>query len=43
MLQNIEQGRKVLIEQADVVLFSGIVIDEGPSTFDEAWNHDDPK
>jgi hypothetical protein len=24
-------------------LFSGIVIDEEPSTFDEAWNHDDPK
>jgi hypothetical protein len=43
MLQNIEQGREILLEQANVALFSGIVIDEEPSTFDEAWNHDDPK
>jgi hypothetical protein len=28
MLQNIEQGRKILLDQANVVLFSGIVIDE---------------
>jgi hypothetical protein len=42
MLQNIEQGRKILLEQANVALFSGIVIDEEPSSFDEAWNHDDP-
>jgi hypothetical protein len=43
MLQNIEQGRDILLEQANVALFSGIVIDEEPSSFDEAWNHDDPK
>jgi hypothetical protein len=24
-------------------LFSGIVIDEEPSSFDEAWNNDDPR
>jgi hypothetical protein len=24
-------------------LLIGILIDEKPSTFDEAWNHDDPK
>jgi hypothetical protein len=43
MLQNIEQESKILIEQENVALFSGIVIDEVPSSFDEAWNHDDPK
>jgi hypothetical protein len=43
MLQNIEQGREILLEQANIAFFSGIVIDEEPSSFDEAWNHDDPK
>jgi hypothetical protein len=43
MLHNIEQGREILIEQENVALFRGIVIDEDPSSFDEAWNHDDPK
>jgi adenylosuccinate synthase len=43
MLQNIEQGRKILFEQAYIALFSGIMIDEEPSTFDEAWNHEDSK
>jgi hypothetical protein len=38
-LQNIEQGREILVEQENIALFSGIVIDEEPSTFDEAWNH----
>jgi hypothetical protein len=42
MLQNIEQGRRILLEETNVVLFSGIVIDEEPTTFDEAWNHEDP-
>jgi hypothetical protein len=41
MLQNIEQGREILLEQANVELFSGIVIDEEPLSFDEEWNHDD--
>jgi hypothetical protein len=27
VLQNIEQGRKILLEQANFELFSGIVID----------------
>jgi adenylosuccinate synthase len=33
VLQNIEQGREILLEQANFALFS----------FDEAWNHYDPK
>jgi hypothetical protein len=43
MLQNIEQGREILLEQANVGLFIGIVIDEEPLSFDEPCNHDDPK
>jgi hypothetical protein len=43
MLKNIEQGRETLLEQANVALFSRILIDEESSSFDEAWNHDDPK
>jgi hypothetical protein len=43
MMQNTEQGREILLEQANVVLFSRIVIDEEPSIFDEAWDHNDPK
>jgi hypothetical protein len=42
MLQNIEQGREILLEQANVAFFCGIIIDEEPSSFDEVWNHDDP-
>jgi hypothetical protein len=43
MLQNIEQGREILLEQVNVALFIVIVIDEELSSFDEAWNHVDPK
>jgi hypothetical protein len=43
VLQNIKQRREILLEQANVALFSGIAIDEESSTFDEVWNHDDPK
>jgi hypothetical protein len=43
MLQNIEQEREILLDQVNVALFRGIVIDEEPSTFDEVWNHEDPK
>jgi hypothetical protein len=39
VLQNIEQGREIFLEQANVALFSGIVINEEPSNFDEAGNH----
>jgi hypothetical protein len=43
MPQNIEQGREILLEQANIALFRGILIDEEPSGFDEAWIHDDSK
>jgi hypothetical protein len=43
MLQNIEQGREIILKKTNIAFSSGIVIDEESSTFDEAWNHDDPK
>jgi hypothetical protein len=43
MLQNIEQGREILRYQTNIALFSGIVIDKEPSTFDETRNYDGPK
>jgi hypothetical protein len=39
MLQNIEHEREILLEQANIALYSGIVIDEEPSTLDELWHH----
>jgi hypothetical protein len=42
-LQSIDQGREILLEQATVALFRGIMINEESSTFDEAWDHEDPK
>jgi hypothetical protein len=36
ILQNIEQRREILLEQANVAMFREIVTDEEPSTFDEA-------
>jgi hypothetical protein len=38
-----KEGKSLLSTQANVVLFSGIVIDEEASIFDEAWNHKDVK
>jgi hypothetical protein len=39
----IQSRNKILLEQANVALFSGIVIDEEPSRFNKTWNHDDSK
>jgi hypothetical protein len=43
VLQDVEQVREILLEQANFALFSEIVIDVEPSSFDEGRNHDDPK
>jgi hypothetical protein len=40
MLQNVEQEKEILFEKTNVALFSVILIDEEPSNFDEAWNHE---
>jgi hypothetical protein len=33
----------MLLDQANVALFTGSAINEEPSTFNQAWNHEDPK
>jgi hypothetical protein len=43
MLQNIEQGSVIILEQANDGWFSGISVGEEPSTFYEVWNHEDTK
>jgi hypothetical protein len=40
MLQNIEQGREILLEQANVVLLLRNCIVKEPSIFEEARNHE---
>jgi hypothetical protein len=43
MLQNIEQGREIILEKTNFTLFNGIVSDKELSTFDQAWSHEDLK
>jgi hypothetical protein len=43
LVEQIEQGREVLLDQVKLAFFSGMVINEEPSTFEQAWNHQDPK
>jgi hypothetical protein len=42
VVEQFEQGRELLLDQANVALFTGSVINEEPSTFHQAWNHEDP-
>jgi Reverse transcriptase (RNA-dependent DNA polymerase) len=42
ILKDIEQGRDIILDQGNIALFSGNIQDE-PTTFDQAWNHADPK
>jgi hypothetical protein len=43
LVEQIKQGRKILLDQVNLALFSGMVINEEPTTFKQAWNHQDPK
>jgi hypothetical protein len=43
VVEQFEQGREILFDHANVALFSGRVINEEPTTFNQAWNHEDPK
>jgi hypothetical protein len=43
LVEQFEQGREILFDQANVALFSRIVINGDPAMFDQAWNHEDPK
>jgi hypothetical protein len=33
----------MLLDQVNLTLFSGVLINEEPTTFDQAWNDKDPK
>jgi hypothetical protein len=41
VFEALKQGRETLFDQANVALFSGRVINEEPTTFNQAWNHED--
>jgi hypothetical protein len=43
LVEQIEQGREISLDQVNLAVFSGIVINEEPTTFEQAWNHQDPK
>jgi Reverse transcriptase (RNA-dependent DNA polymerase) len=42
LVEQFEQGREILLDQVNLALCSGMVINEEPATFDIAWNHKDP-
>jgi hypothetical protein len=43
LLKNIEQGREILLDQANIALFNISSSEIEPTTFDEAWNHPNAK
>ena len=44
IVQDIEHGREILLDRANFAFFGvGIKDQIEPTTFDEAWNHDDPR
>jgi Reverse transcriptase (RNA-dependent DNA polymerase) len=43
LIKNIEQGRKILLNQASIALFNISPSELEPTTFDEAWNHPNSK
>ena len=43
LVEQIEQGKEIMLDQINLAFFSGIVINEEPTTFEQAWNHQDPK
>jgi hypothetical protein len=43
LVEQIRQGREILLDQVNLALFSGMVINEEATTFEQAWNHQDPK
>jgi hypothetical protein len=42
LIKNIEQGREILLDQANIALFNISSSELEPATFDEAWNHPNP-
>jgi Reverse transcriptase (RNA-dependent DNA polymerase) len=43
-VERIKQGRKILLNHANLAFLGGVVVEQKePTTFDEAWNHNDPR
>jgi hypothetical protein len=43
IVERIEQGREILLDHANFAFFGAGTVEKEPSTFEEAWNHDDPR
>ena len=43
LVERLLQGREILLDQANIEEFSGMVVNEEPTTFDQAWNFTDSK
>jgi hypothetical protein len=43
LVKRLKLGREKIFDQASFALLSGMVINEEPTTFDQAWNHKYPK
>jgi hypothetical protein len=43
IVERIEQGREILLDHAKFAFFGGGTVEREPTTFEEAWNHDDPR
>jgi hypothetical protein len=44
IVERIERGREILLNHTNFAAFSGgLAEQEEPTTFNEAWNHYDPK
>jgi hypothetical protein len=43
VVEQLEQGREILFDQAYVALCRGSANNEEPTTLNEVWNHEEPK
>jgi hypothetical protein len=43
IVERIEQGREILLDHANFAFFGIESVEREPTTFDEAWNHTDPR
>jgi hypothetical protein len=43
IVERIEQGREILLDHTNFAFFGVGTVEKEPTTFEEAWNHDDPR
>jgi hypothetical protein len=43
IIENIEQGREIQLDQANFALFSASAFELEPTSFNDTWNNPDPK